>query len=74
MTHKQPGSDVWDLTLRSHELWHKLAESLNDEGLDPEELLGWKKTGFFSDYSLVTSLLFRVWSSLINFVYLMNLA
>jgi glycine/D-amino acid oxidase-like deaminating enzyme len=36
---------VWDLTLRSHELWHKLAESLTDDGLDPEELLGWKKTG-----------------------------
>ncbi|ANM69383.1 FAD-dependent oxidoreductase family protein [Arabidopsis thaliana] len=45
MTHKKPGSDVWDLTLRSHELWHKLAESLTDDGLDPEELLGWKKTG-----------------------------
>ncbi|KAL1207503.1 hypothetical protein V5N11_007095 [Cardamine amara subsp. amara] len=45
MTHKKPGSDVWDLTMRSHQLWHNLAESLNNEGLDPEELLGWRKTG-----------------------------
>ncbi|EOA12348.1 hypothetical protein CARUB_v10007886mg [Capsella rubella] len=28
----------------SHQLWHNLAESLIDESLDPEELLGWKKT------------------------------
>ncbi|XP_056863348.1 uncharacterized protein LOC108849782 isoform X2 [Raphanus sativus] len=45
MTHKKPGSDVWDLAMRSHQLWHELADSLNDQGLDPQEMLGWKKTG-----------------------------
>uniref|UniRef100_A0A1J3JTA2 FAD-dependent oxidoreductase domain-containing protein 1 n=1 Tax=Noccaea caerulescens TaxID=107243 RepID=A0A1J3JTA2_NOCCA len=45
MTHKKPGSDIWDLAMRSHQLWHNLAESLNDLGLDPDEMLGWKKTG-----------------------------
>ncbi|KAJ0253935.1 FAD-dependent oxidoreductase family protein [Hirschfeldia incana] len=45
MTHKKPGSDIWDLAMRSHQLWHELADSLNDQGLDPQELLGWKKTG-----------------------------
>lgn len=48
MTHKKPGSDVWDLAMRSHQLWHELADSLTDQGLDPQELLGWKKTGLFS--------------------------
>ncbi|CAN8265687.1 unnamed protein product [Cochlearia groenlandica] len=45
MTHKKPGSDIWDLAMRSHQLWHELAQSLDDQGLDPEEMLGWKKTG-----------------------------
>ncbi|KAF8105650.1 hypothetical protein N665_0157s0216 [Sinapis alba] len=45
MTHKKPGSDIWDLAMRSHQLWHELAERLNDQGLDPQEMLGWKKTG-----------------------------
>nr|VDD38876.1 unnamed protein product [Brassica oleracea] len=45
MTHKKPGSDIWDLAMRSHQLWHELADSLSDQGLDPQELLGWKKTG-----------------------------
>ncbi|ESQ32469.1 hypothetical protein EUTSA_v10004189mg [Eutrema salsugineum] len=45
MTHKKPGSDIWDLAMRSHQLWHNLAQSLYDQGLDPQEMLGWKKTG-----------------------------
>ncbi|KFK31319.1 hypothetical protein AALP_AA6G097200 [Arabis alpina] len=45
MTHKKPGTDIWDLALRSHQLWHDLAQTLSLQGLDPQELLGWKNTG-----------------------------
>ncbi|XP_010524641.1 PREDICTED: uncharacterized protein LOC104802642 isoform X2 [Tarenaya hassleriana] len=45
MTHKKPGTSIWDLAMRSHALWQKLVRSLSDEGLDPEETLGWKNTG-----------------------------
>ncbi|KAM1044230.1 hypothetical protein ACFX13_036124 [Malus domestica] len=45
MGHKTPGSDLWDLGLRSQKLWEELAESLIEQGLDPLQLLGWKKTG-----------------------------
>ncbi|KAF5746270.1 hypothetical protein HS088_TW06G00440 [Tripterygium wilfordii] len=43
--HKTPGSDTWELNMRSHELWEKFAESIQDQGLNPLEVLGWKKTG-----------------------------
>ncbi|PQM33504.1 uncharacterized protein Pyn_05209 [Prunus yedoensis var. nudiflora] len=45
MAHKTPGSDLWDFGLRSQRLWEDLAESLSEQGLDPLQLLGWKKTG-----------------------------
>ena len=45
MVHKTPGSDTWDLTMRSHKLWEMLAESIDDQGFNPLEVLGWKKTG-----------------------------
>lgn len=45
MTHKTPGSETWDLALRSHKLWEILAENIRDEGMNPKEVLGWKKTG-----------------------------
>ncbi|XP_022143543.1 uncharacterized protein LOC111013420 isoform X2 [Momordica charantia] len=45
MVHKSPGSDIWELALRSHRLWEGLAETLRDQGLNPSEELGWKKTG-----------------------------
>lgn len=47
MGHKTPGSDLWDLGLRSQKLWEELAESLIEQSLDPLQLLGWKKTGIF---------------------------
>jgi hypothetical protein len=31
--------------MRSHKLWEMLAESIHDQGLNPLEVLGWKKTG-----------------------------
>jgi hypothetical protein len=43
--HKTPGSDKWELAMRSHKLWEMLAESIHGQGLNPLEVLGWKKTG-----------------------------
>ncbi|KAK4268159.1 hypothetical protein QN277_024848 [Acacia crassicarpa] len=45
MVHKTPGSEKWDLNMRSYKLWNMLAESLQKQGLNPLEELGWKKTG-----------------------------
>ncbi|XP_028752666.1 uncharacterized protein LOC114712315 isoform X1 [Neltuma alba] len=45
MVPKTPGSGKWDLALRSCRLWNVLAESLQKQGLNPLEELGWKKTG-----------------------------
>ncbi|XP_057964770.1 uncharacterized protein LOC131155565 isoform X3 [Malania oleifera] len=45
MVHKTPGSDKWELTMRSHRLWEMLAESIQQQGMNPLEVLGWKKTG-----------------------------
>ncbi|KAF4383178.1 hypothetical protein F8388_009209 [Cannabis sativa] len=45
MAHKTPGSDIWDLALRSHELWRELAGNLKEQGVDPQEHMGWKNTG-----------------------------
>ncbi|BBH09958.1 FAD-dependent oxidoreductase family protein, partial [Prunus dulcis] len=44
MAHKTPGSDLWDFGLRSQRLWEDLTESLSEQGLDPLQILGWKKT------------------------------
>lgn len=48
MAHKTPGTDTWDLSKRSYELWNMLAESLVDQGLNPLDVLGWKKTGIYA--------------------------
>ncbi|XP_064969447.1 uncharacterized protein LOC103974044 isoform X2 [Musa acuminata AAA Group] len=45
MAHKTPGSETWELAARSKQLWEELAESIRDQGKDPAEVLGWKKTG-----------------------------
>ncbi|KAJ3681134.1 hypothetical protein LUZ60_015623 [Juncus effusus] len=45
MAHKTPGTDMWDLAVRSRKLWENLAEDVERKGSDPEDLLGWKKTG-----------------------------
>ncbi|KAL5562221.1 hypothetical protein UlMin_031968 [Ulmus minor] len=45
MAHKTPGSEIWELALRSHQLWRMLAECLPEQGMDPQEQLGWKETG-----------------------------
>jgi len=45
MVYKTPGSVIWDLSQRSHQLWKMLAQSLEEEGFDPTVELGWKKCG-----------------------------
>lgn len=45
MTHKTPGSDRWELSMRSKQLWGLLADSIQTQGMDPSQVLGWKKTG-----------------------------
>ncbi|CAI9107282.1 OLC1v1006601C1 [Oldenlandia corymbosa var. corymbosa] len=42
---KEPGHEKWELASRSHELWVNLADSLQQQGMDPLQILGWKKTG-----------------------------
>ena len=48
MSHLTPGSDTWELSMRSKQLWEGLAESVEHQGLNPLEELGWKKTGIRS--------------------------
>ncbi|KAL2486178.1 FAD-dependent oxidoreductase family protein [Abeliophyllum distichum] len=43
--HRNPGSEQWELAMRSHQLWKALAESIKNQGLDPLQTLGWKETG-----------------------------
>ncbi|XP_058196673.1 uncharacterized protein LOC131312744 isoform X2 [Rhododendron vialii] len=45
MVHKAPGSDKWELAMRSRELWEMFAENVQHQGMNPLEMLGWKKTG-----------------------------
>lgn len=45
MGHKSPENDKWELAKRSHQLWEMLAKDIHEEGMDPLEVLGWKKTG-----------------------------
>ncbi|KAF6162275.1 hypothetical protein GIB67_008404 [Kingdonia uniflora] len=45
MCHKTPGSDLWELETRSKRLWEMLAMSIEHQGLDPLDVLGWKRTG-----------------------------
>ena len=54
MGHKSPDGDIWELALRSHRLWESLAESLRDQGLNPSEELGWKKTGKSNNDGIAT--------------------
>lgn len=42
---KTPGSDKWELANRSHALWKNLAGSIQDQGKNPSDVLGWMETG-----------------------------
>lgn len=39
--HQDPGSEKWELAMRSHQLWKDLAKTVQSQGED----IGWKKTG-----------------------------
>ncbi|KAL6564952.1 hypothetical protein OROMI_016402 [Orobanche minor] len=43
--HKTPGTEKWELAMRSHHLWEALAETVQNQGMDPLLTLGWRKTG-----------------------------
>ncbi|GMP90181.1 hypothetical protein CsSME_00041429 [Camellia sinensis var. sinensis] len=45
MVHKEPGNDKWELAMRSRKLWEMMAENVQQQGMNPLEILGWKKTG-----------------------------
>ncbi|KAI3936028.1 hypothetical protein MKX01_021458 [Papaver californicum] len=45
MVHKNPNTEKWELAMRSKRLWEMLAENIKNQGRDPLDLLGWKKTG-----------------------------
>ncbi|XP_039120495.1 hydrogen cyanide synthase subunit HcnC [Dioscorea cayenensis subsp. rotundata] len=45
MAHKTPGSAVWELGLRSKQMWEEMAEGLERDGEDPLDVLGWRRTG-----------------------------
>lgn len=71
MVHKTPRSDTWDLIKRSHELWNMFAESLHEQGLNPLEELGWKKTGTItlSSYSTNIFVYIAIWKGVNQMVY-----
>ena len=58
MAHRNPGSDTWEMAMRSHELWRLLAESLREQGMDPQEHMGWKNTGIHNTRKTRKTLLF----------------
>ncbi|MQL85417.1 hypothetical protein Taro_017936, partial [Colocasia esculenta] len=45
MVYRTPGSGLWELALRSKQLWEDFARSVECQGMDPVQVLGWKKTG-----------------------------
>ncbi|XP_010907673.2 uncharacterized protein [Elaeis guineensis] len=45
LANKTPGSDTWELGMRSKQLWEELADSMKRQGMDPLDVMGWKKTG-----------------------------
>ncbi|KAL6967920.1 hypothetical protein U1Q18_033725 [Sarracenia purpurea var. burkii] len=45
MVHKTPGNDKWELGMRSRKLWEVLVENIQHQGMNPLEIIGWKRTG-----------------------------
>lgn len=50
--------------MRSRKLWEMLAESIHDQGLNPAEVMGWKKRG------TLALPLFKFFSSLCIYIFL----
>ncbi|CAL5424827.1 unnamed protein product [Camellia sinensis] len=51
MVHKEPGNDKWELAMRSRKLWEMMAENVQQQGMNPLEILGWKKTEIKAELS-----------------------
>ena len=46
MSHRTPGSDTWELAVRSKQLWEELAAEIDSKGGGgARERLGWMRTG-----------------------------
>jgi len=46
MSHRMPGSDMWELAARSKQLWEELAAEVDGQGGGgAREKLGWMRTG-----------------------------
>ncbi|XP_011628676.1 uncharacterized protein LOC18448548 isoform X1 [Amborella trichopoda] len=45
MVHKRPGTAAWELANRSKQLWEELAEEIQEQNMDPLDMLGWMKRG-----------------------------
>ena len=45
LAHKSPSIAAWPLSLRSNLLWNEFAKNLQDLGLDPQVIIGYKRTG-----------------------------
>uniref|UniRef100_A0A0A8YGL2 FAD-dependent oxidoreductase domain-containing protein 1 n=1 Tax=Arundo donax TaxID=35708 RepID=A0A0A8YGL2_ARUDO len=46
MSHRTPGSDTWELAVRSKQLWEELAAEVDGQGTGgARERLGWMRTG-----------------------------
>ena len=46
MSHRTPGSDMWELAARSKQLWEELAAEVDGQGGGgAREKLGWMRTG-----------------------------
>lgn len=56
MVHKVPGTEKWDLAMRSRQLWENFAQDIKSQGMDPQLVLGWMKTG--TPYSICLSVVF----------------
>ncbi|XP_062198407.1 uncharacterized protein LOC133901154 isoform X2 [Phragmites australis] len=47
MSHRTPGSDTWELAVRSKQLWEELAAEVDgQEGGGARERLGWMRTAY----------------------------
>ncbi|KAF9597727.1 hypothetical protein IFM89_021214 [Coptis chinensis] len=45
MAGEKPGTGMWELGMRSKQLWDTLVEGIEEQGFSPLQELGWKKTG-----------------------------
>jgi hypothetical protein len=55
MSHRTPGSDAWELAVRSKQLWEELAAEVDSHGGGgARERMGWMRTGTIIPILLLT--------------------